>query len=55
MLRLLGLVLCLVVRGALSAQYGLVKDYSGAQFFEGWDFYDHCCVVFSFLFFLLQG
>ena len=42
MLRLLGLVLCIVVEGALSAQYGLVKDYSGAQFFEGWNFYDHC-------------
>ncbi len=35
-----------VVRGA---KYGLAKDYSGASFFQDWDFYDHCAFSFSFL------
>jgi len=30
-----------VLFGVKGAQYGLVKDYSGASFFQDWDFYDH--------------
>lgn len=40
-----------MIGGSRAAQYGLVKDYSGPSFFDGWNFYDHCAFFFSFLFF----
>jgi hypothetical protein len=43
--KLRNLMLCCVVGvggGAWGAQYGLLKDYSGEQFFDGWDFYNNC-------------
>ena len=35
------------VGGVYGAQYGLVQDYSGVGFFDGWVFYDHCASFFS--------
>lgn len=34
------------MKGADSTTYGLVRDYSGENFFDGWTFYGDCAFVF---------
>jgi hypothetical protein len=37
------LALVLALPGVVTAvQYGLVKEYAGTNFFNGWDFYGNC-------------
>lgn len=37
-----------MVKGASSTQYGLVRDYSGSRFFDGWSFYGSCALLLFF-------